>query len=331
MKQRNTTQRGFTLVELLVVISIIGMLMALLMPAVQTAREAGRRTQCMNNLGQLGMATMNFVTTKNHFPGYQGAYPKSSGAPWQGSWVVELLPSIEREDIYNNWINRDFLQAHIVDSGEVSQFIPILHCPSLGSPDRAVASNAYVANAGFDPKTDLAGWAAAQKPSNGVFHDRINLPAAKTTIADFRDGTSNTLLFSESLTAFLTSPKVQWTDVSPAGSKYANVFVWYNAIEVAATSAGLNQPVGGQARQGIDVAADMRINSSTDLEPIDITIYARPSGEHPGGVTVVFADRHTTFLREDIDYHVYQQLMTPHGKRSDMPAVRYTLNSEDFE
>ena len=128
MKQRNTL-RGFTLVELLVVISIIGMLAALLMPAVQTAREAGRRTQCMNNLGQIGMATMNFVTSKNHFPGYQRAYPKSAGDPWPGSWVVELLPSLEREDIYNNWVNQEFLTANIVDEGEVSQFISILHCP----------------------------------------------------------------------------------------------------------------------------------------------------------------------------------------------------------
>lgn len=310
--------------------------MALLMQAVQTAREAGRRTQCMNNLGQIGMATMNFVTSKNHFPGYQRAYHKSAGDPWPGSWVVELLPSLEREDIYNNWVNQEFLTANIVDEGEVSQFISILHCPSMGSPDRAVASNAYIANGGYDPQTNVeSDWNAAQKTPNGVFHDHIKWNdlslTTKTTIADFRDGTTNTLLFSESLTAFLTSPKVLWTDVNPQFSKYANVFAWYGAIENTAAAAGLNQPVSGPARTGIAVATDMRINSSSDLEPIDITIFARPSGEHPGGVTVVFADRHTMFLREDIEYHVYQQLMTPHGKRSDMPAVRYPLKSEDLE
>ena len=91
-------RRGFTLIELLVVISIIGVLIALLLPAVQSAREAARRTQCGNNLKQLGLAVHNYHTSSNvvppmvTYPG--GQFTQSSG--WASSWTVAILPYIEQ-------------------------------------------------------------------------------------------------------------------------------------------------------------------------------------------------------------------------------------------
>src|SRR5256885_2469774 len=93
---KSRTKRGFTLVELLVVIAIIGILVALLLPAVQSAREAGRRTQCLNNLRQLGLATHNYYDIYKYYPVGKG--PSYSGAPVYARWSVhsELLPFLEQ-------------------------------------------------------------------------------------------------------------------------------------------------------------------------------------------------------------------------------------------
>ena len=107
MKQRTGTRRGFTLVELLVVIAIIGILVALLLPAVQAAREAARKMSCSNNLKQLGIAMHNYHESYKTFP-YNGAYTwtrqSNNGFRWsatqRGSVLVKLLPFMEQDTIY---------------------------------------------------------------------------------------------------------------------------------------------------------------------------------------------------------------------------------------
>src|SRR6187200_595115 len=91
--------RGFTLVELLVVIAIIGILIALLLPAVQAAREAARRTQCMNNLKQLGLAALSYHDVYQHLPPGIGYYPTANGA--FGTYFFYLLPYIEQRNLYD--------------------------------------------------------------------------------------------------------------------------------------------------------------------------------------------------------------------------------------
>ena len=117
--QASVRRRGFTLVELLVVIAIIGVLVALLLPAVQAAREAARRMSCGNNLKQMGLACQNFYDTYNSLP------PVDMGDNW-GTWAVCILPYTEQSNLYNKW---DIKKRYYVQPNEKWQ-LKMLTCPS---------------------------------------------------------------------------------------------------------------------------------------------------------------------------------------------------------
>src|SRR5438093_2413539 len=98
-----TGRRGFTLIELLVVIAIIGVLIALLLPAVQAAREAARRSQCVNNLKQMGIALHNYHDTLGAFPAGRPAYVADNGDRANNSGFVSMLNNMEQTPLYNAW------------------------------------------------------------------------------------------------------------------------------------------------------------------------------------------------------------------------------------
>ena len=121
---------GFTLIELLVVIAIIAILVALLLPAVQQAREAARRTQCKNNLKQLGLALHNYHDTSNQLPISQGMAPNSAGQNFlQRTWARSILPFVEQQAIYNQW---DWSRGHASGTNRAltKTGIPVFKCPS---------------------------------------------------------------------------------------------------------------------------------------------------------------------------------------------------------
>ncbi len=160
---RKNASRGFTLIELLVVIAIIGVLIALLLPAVQAAREAARRAQCVNNLKQIGLGTMNFESTYNSLPGdvlrlarpdmnadAQAAIPTAAG-----SYLSQILPFMEQNNIYNqiNFSQSIFNTANLppctgMHSGNNSAYSVAINsflCPSSPGP---ATINYYNANWG---------------------------------------------------------------------------------------------------------------------------------------------------------------------------------------
>src|SRR5262245_7874963 len=125
-------RRGFTLVELLVVIAIIGVLVALLLPAVQAAREAARRAQCTSNLKQLAMAAHNYHSAKKKFPTGAHLPDDVGGRPTMGTnlWV-ELLPYIEEYSLYNRWDFNDNRNNVAGGTNAIqAQIIKLLVCPS---------------------------------------------------------------------------------------------------------------------------------------------------------------------------------------------------------
>jgi prepilin-type N-terminal cleavage/methylation domain-containing protein/prepilin-type processing-associated H-X9-DG protein len=197
-----TPRRAFTLIELLVVIAVIGILISLLLPAVQKVREAAARLQCQNNLKQMGLALHNYHDGNQSFPpGYAARLSYVDGATdttpgW--AWSAFLLPFLEQQPLYNS-IRLDLPLEHAQNAVAVQTVVRVYLCPSdqtppaaftvpdaFGKPVALLAPSSYAACVGGD-ESDAAG------PSGlGVFYRN-----SRTRLTDITDGTSNTLLVGE--------------------------------------------------------------------------------------------------------------------------------------
>lgn len=311
MSSQSNRRPAFTLVELLVVIAIIGTLMGLLLPAVQAAREAGRRSSCANNVAQLAKATMAFEQKAQFIPGWRnkqlaGVANQANPGP---TWSVLLLPHIERTDIYKSW------EA----GGSQTPVISLYLCPSSPPDDATAPAIAYAGNAGAGfqvPSTN------AQVKGDGVMFDALgstSLVAAKTNL-DFvssNDGSSNTLLFAEKCGSLVTPGR--WSTLVPAGV-------------LSITGGSSDPPVfgmsGNSALGGTPPVSGKTINSTTTGSP---GVWFQPSSNHSGGVTVAFCDGHSIFLNDSIAPHVYAQLVTSNssGWRANGAGVRPVGASSD--
>ena len=170
---------GFTLVELLVVIAIIGTLMGLLLPAVQSSREAARRNTCSNNLAQLSKATTAFDAVRNFIPGWRNSSVQTGGATTPG-WPVLLLPNLERRDIYRTW-----------EAGtNTAVYVDLFTCPSSPPDSFSSAWLSYGGNAGS------GGLLSTSPKGDGVMFD-ATLARVGMDYVSGGDGTATTLLFTE--------------------------------------------------------------------------------------------------------------------------------------
>ncbi|MDG1875768.1 MAG: DUF1559 domain-containing protein [Mariniblastus sp.] len=223
--QTTSVHKGFTLVELLVVIAIIGILIGMLLPAVQTVREAARRTTCANNVRQIALAVHNYESAHQKFPVNQVGPGASDGSGGFGSgyysWLVPLLPNIEQGNLYDsfnlNMNNGDGDSYKISNSHPnaiaANTLVPVFLCPSdtpnrnnsiiLGSANPAPGN--YAGNLGWPSyTTGYSGERSSPGRHNGaipVIHPSTPVAwhASKIGMASFQDGTSNTALLSERL------------------------------------------------------------------------------------------------------------------------------------
>ena len=188
MFRLTTKSNGFTLAELLVVIAIIGILVGILLPAVQMIREGARRTECMNNVRQLALGVMNYESARGHLPpGITGATARPHRSQ---SWLQPLLPYVEQMAVYDQAV-ADYQSSPSPFLGHLGMqtLIPVFQCLSeldagevhWTHQNRLVASTSYLGVNGTDWSTE-----------DGIFYRN-----SKTRFSDIADGTSNTLMIGE--------------------------------------------------------------------------------------------------------------------------------------
>ena len=315
-------RKGFTLIELLVVIAIIAVLIGLLVPAVQKVRDSAARSQCQNNLKQIGLALHGYHDAKKHFP--NNARP-SAASTVRVRWFTKVLPYLEQGNIYKNYdetTNWDSVNNRVLTSIPV----PIGVCPSSPNPDR------------LDTNPD-AGWAAATDivaigdygsfygvhntfvANNPTLTLSTNLEGILTktgtvSVADVTDGTSNTIFVAES-----------------AGRP----FLYRNGVKVNANykSSGVNgggwaRPASdlqliGSSKDGTAIGGPVVINATNGFDhggqyPLTIGTPALGTdgssavyGFHSGGVNVLLADGSVRFVDEQINAGTFASLVTRAG------------------
>jgi prepilin-type N-terminal cleavage/methylation domain-containing protein/prepilin-type processing-associated H-X9-DG protein len=283
MHRPSTKPRGFTLVELLVVIAIIGVLMGLLLPAVQSAREAGRRVTCTNNQYQIALACSRFNDTNGFLPGWRNSMP-ITGTTIFPSWPVVVLPFMERLDVIRSWQT---------GTAAVASSVPYLStyvCPSSPPDAMTTPTLSYAGNCGT----------ANSVKANGVMLDTGQLASSSTRLAlddiAAQDGTAMTLLISEKcITGTAGLVNTQWNTQFNAGS-----FTFTGTSSVAVPGFGL---------AGTSTVA--RIINNASMGPPGQA--SQPSSNHPGGAVVAFCDGRTGFLKDSLGQTVYGRLITSDG------------------
>lgn len=221
------SSRGFTLVELLVVIAIIGVLVALLLPAVQAAREAARRTQCVNNVKQMALGAANYESAKKTFPpgrlypdwtkngavqdsygAYGGVSQTASDKTGFYSVHIRLLPYMEQANVYNmiNFnVGQIFAMTNNVNYNAYATAQGLFICPSDPFTDRIISENNYRANfggstmyagaAGYNKNKDIDQISSDGFPSRG--NGAFSIGDEGLRAGEYTDGLSNTAFFSE--------------------------------------------------------------------------------------------------------------------------------------
>ncbi|MEM8866189.1 MAG: DUF1559 domain-containing protein [Planctomycetota bacterium] len=327
--------RGFTLVELLVVIAIIGTLIALLLPAVQSAREAARRSTCLNNMRQLTLATIEFEERHRRWVGLfdylnSQQLDNQSGERFK-TWAVELLPDLERIQIYDNY-----------ELGKrPNAYLEIFVCPTDDSVKRSNAAMSYTANAG------RIGSVLDQKPSNGPFLNRIYDPRAAMLEGHWRDGREYTLSISESLVAE-EYDVIGWSGIVPTDDafgaapdldviqeredrQWSPLFGWTShasdAIHINGPDRLCPDPGCGPCSRLSELTYP---SSCDDVWEQWSALQARPTSNHPGGVNAAFAGGRARFLKDAIHSDVLRALMTPNDKRSDSPNPLIVISDADI-
>jgi len=293
-RNSNAPRKGFTLIELLVVIAIISVLIALLLPAVQSARAAARRTQHRNNMKQIGIALHNYHDVNLVFPpgwlGTSGGAPDVEG-PSGFCWATLILPYLEQNNVYDlldfNLPVTDPANLSVGAIGEMAvyrnpndrglAFFTINAEAPPNSPLAQLPTTNYVGNFGTTELEDCEGQPAGfQCVGDGVFFHN-----SRVRIADIRDGTSNTFLVGERRSDRFQSPQ------------------WY--------STWLGVVAGGEEAfaRVVGVADHTPNHPATHLDDF--------SSEGEAGVQFIFGDGRVRFISESIDEVLYRGLATRRG------------------
>jgi prepilin-type N-terminal cleavage/methylation domain-containing protein/prepilin-type processing-associated H-X9-DG protein len=295
---------GFTLVELLVVIAIIGILVALLLPAIQAAREAARRSQCVNNLKQIAIGIELYHASHKEYPsGRKGCDGWGFGKCADGdpidirapSGLITILPFVEQQALFErfdfndgpwtpkNWPEHFKRNSHDTNTFAVGSIVPFYSCPSDPKEPLAdhradlEATGSYAFSMGSNGPSFGIDTLTVKMDNNGMFMYNRNI-----TIQEVTDGTSNTLYLGETINGHEKETSNRWS----AASRHLD--------SLRSTDNPMNTPVG----QGITINLyGYKTNGSF-------------ASAHPGGAQFSFGDGHGIFLSETIELQVYHALST---------------------
>lgn len=348
MKRSSETRKAFTLVELLVVIAIIGVLVALLLPAVQAAREAARRTQCKNNLRQIGIGLHNVHDAEKALP--QGVYtdPSRDDSPGLG-WMTRLLPSIERRNEYDQiaqhvpdgldlsaweffnhfgYANSSFTPIDVIPASDVS--IPTFNCPSSALPSHVpvsadkdlihgYATTSYKGSKGparrgvlVRPDEEVIGKEYEIRFDDGSRHTYEVPNQYRYSFRSVTDGLSNTIAVAESsyAIAWSSTGRQRWPIwIGTPGDDWDETVLYKTNFTVNCEF--------GQKKEFWDFQQDAVVRDvrrklqgyNDDRNASDVNDCAY--GWHTGGVLCLFVDGSVHFVSEEIDHRTHVFLGDP--------------------
>jgi prepilin-type N-terminal cleavage/methylation domain-containing protein/prepilin-type processing-associated H-X9-DG protein len=296
---------AFTLVELLVVIAIIGILIALLLPAVQAAREAARRSQCLNNLKQLGLAAQNYHIVERRFPNSVNEYVQS--------YLVPLLPYMEETAVYNLFDHKIHVRSSANRAGW-ARALPVTRCPSqpsdIGTVIEAIGDPLEIAPAGNDTWRTHYYAILGAKPAdgcpgtgpyaamlscggtpggyavNGIMIPENGTSKTHISIGKTTDGSSKTLLIGES----------SWN--------FGSARVWAVGSIASAYPAARSHSWATYAARNVAVP----INTSTSARGFGPANDVSFGSMHPGGAHFAFADGSSRFISENIELNTFKAI-----------------------
>jgi prepilin-type processing-associated H-X9-DG protein len=304
-------------VEMLVVISIIAVLMALLLPAVQAARETARRGSCTNNMYQLSKAIISYDGSKDFLPASR-AYPSlpvtayTKPDNWNTrpdhyiNWIHAILPELGRNDLKEQLDN-----AAAGVGGWTPPKMGVVLCPSDISTGGIDHRLSYGCNAGREDMSPPHATYGFDHPDNGLFDNRLKgrldgHRVHKTRLGDVSngDGATNTIMLAEN--ANLTS----WSETP---TEYHVGVVWWPVDNLADNASDYIDPAG-------DIMKNLN-QGVTDDPALFSRRYARPASFHPTGFNVAMADGSVRFMGAAVQYTVYSRLMSSAGSKTRDPGT----------